>query len=397
MASIRPSLSSSNSGSTLSVHSIANTVTSTAPLTAAYRPPPKDFAAAFGNLQAQYGMGGGGEFLSSSVATALPKKKQRKTPPTQASTSHGQPSSQSSGPTSPVRAHNADAHDNSRVYSSPDHPTAAGNMSKESTATDNDFAPLEGAPPREKSSGVSKLKKILGIAPKRRYRLIFQYGSDRARDLLMNLTYNGKKHVKILNNGSDGDLQIATLSHGLGRCIGYAYVTQFSLRAWTTTSLSMPTAWAKIRFWHMERLLRGCGRLGTDGTCRNEESAVGNSLVFDESRCSAWVHLLFQFGTAQAILLLILFTWRINRMFGEYLPYLTHPPMRSACAPIKAAACGLRPWVGRSVGVNILTPRAANPSIIGVFVENEIQNENFLRSAKLFTSISGCHQNGCIF
>ncbi|KAF8198148.1 hypothetical protein K438DRAFT_1759556 [Mycena galopus ATCC 62051] len=216
MASIRPSLSSSNSGSTLSVHSIANTVTSTAPLTATYRPPPKDFAAAFGNLQAQYGMSGGGEFLMSSLAPVPPKKKQRKTPPTQASTSHGQPSSQSSGPKSLHRAHSVDAHDNSRLYSSPDHPAVAGSTSKEPTASDNDSAPLEGAPPREKSKGVSKLKKMLGITPKDTTAAPDPTLSTES-DLPMNRTHNTKEHVlKILNNGSDGIAALVTDDMGPG-------------------------------------------------------------------------------------------------------------------------------------------------------------------------------------
>ncbi|KAJ7661355.1 hypothetical protein DFH06DRAFT_1325662 [Mycena polygramma] len=58
MTSIPPSLYTSRSASSLSVHSAADTVTSTAPLTAAYRLPPKDYAAAFANLQGQYGMSG---------------------------------------------------------------------------------------------------------------------------------------------------------------------------------------------------------------------------------------------------------------------------------------------------------------------------------------------------
>ncbi|KAJ7465039.1 hypothetical protein FB451DRAFT_1262453 [Mycena latifolia] len=69
MASIRSSLASSQSGSSLSV---ADTVTSTTALTAAHRPPQKDYAAAFASLQEQYGTSG--DFPGRAVAQ--PKKKQ---------------------------------------------------------------------------------------------------------------------------------------------------------------------------------------------------------------------------------------------------------------------------------------------------------------------------------
>ncbi|KAJ7119820.1 hypothetical protein C8R44DRAFT_982430 [Mycena epipterygia] len=80
MTSIHSSLSGSQShsrsGSSSSVHSVANTVMSTTPLTAAYRPPQKDYAAAFAALQAQYGTSG--DFPARAVV-APKKKKQRKT------------------------------------------------------------------------------------------------------------------------------------------------------------------------------------------------------------------------------------------------------------------------------------------------------------------------------
>ncbi|KAK7000596.1 hypothetical protein R3P38DRAFT_3285402 [Favolaschia claudopus] len=61
-------------------HSIAHSVTSTAPLTAAYRPPQKDFAAAFAALQGQYGMGG--DLPTPSGGTPpKKKKKERQEPP----------------------------------------------------------------------------------------------------------------------------------------------------------------------------------------------------------------------------------------------------------------------------------------------------------------------------
>ncbi|KAJ7874228.1 hypothetical protein B0H14DRAFT_2718598 [Mycena olivaceomarginata] len=161
MTSIHPSLSSSRSGSSASVHSIANTVLSTAPLTAAYRPPPKDYAAAFANLQAHYGMSG--DFPGRVAQGVPPKKKQRKPPPpSRPSTSSGQPkSSKSTGPTSLHRTRSLDAHDN---------PPAASGSSKPDAATGDEPAPGEGAPRegKEKLFGVAKLRKVLRLRPQRR-------------------------------------------------------------------------------------------------------------------------------------------------------------------------------------------------------------------------------------
>ncbi|KAJ7258772.1 hypothetical protein B0H12DRAFT_1279977 [Mycena haematopus] len=169
MTSIRPSLSSSHSRSSLSVHSIANTVTSTAALTAAYRPPPKDYAAAFGKLQGQYGTSGG------FPGRVIPKKEKKLPSPLHASTHHGQPSqstaqrigpaSQSTGPmaTSTHTTRVLDAHDSSRRSLSSE---ADVDPSEARVATDDGTAPVEGAP-APKSSGVAKLRKILGFRPKR--------------------------------------------------------------------------------------------------------------------------------------------------------------------------------------------------------------------------------------
>ncbi|KAJ6554982.1 hypothetical protein DFH09DRAFT_1166048 [Mycena vulgaris] len=81
MSSIHSSLPSSHSGSSLSV---ANTVTSTTALTAAYRPrpPQKDYAAAFASLQAQYGTSG--DFPARATVPAEKKKKAPRQPATHA-------------------------------------------------------------------------------------------------------------------------------------------------------------------------------------------------------------------------------------------------------------------------------------------------------------------------
>ncbi|KAF7365650.1 hypothetical protein MVEN_00438600 [Mycena venus] len=191
MTSIQSSLSlsrsESHSGSGSSVHSFANTITSTAPLTAAYRPPPKDFAAAFANLQAQYGMSGDfpGRVVQSQGAPK--KKKQRKSPPSRATTPHGpgQPSSSSSqltssSPTAVATAplHRARTHPmpNPRLSSSSDRVDAARDASNADAATDDKSAvevDLEGQPRgdkdkgKSKASGVSKLRRIFGLRHKR--------------------------------------------------------------------------------------------------------------------------------------------------------------------------------------------------------------------------------------
>ncbi|KAJ7366241.1 hypothetical protein DFH08DRAFT_833778 [Mycena albidolilacea] len=164
MTSIHPSLSSSRSGSSASVHSIANTVLSTAPLTAAYRPPPKDYAAAFANLQAHYGMSG--DFPGRVAQGGPPKKKQRKPPPpSRPSTSSGQPkSSKSTGPS-------LDAHDNPLTTPAPGRVDGGGDSSssKPDAATGDEPAPGEGAPRegKEKLFGVAKLRKVLRLRPQR--------------------------------------------------------------------------------------------------------------------------------------------------------------------------------------------------------------------------------------
>ncbi|KAK7007625.1 hypothetical protein R3P38DRAFT_1658671 [Favolaschia claudopus] len=87
----RQSSPSKHSSSSEDAHSIAN---STAPLTAAYRPPQKDFGAAFAALQGRYGMGS--DLPTPSGGTPPKKKKeqqeQERTPsPRRHSSSHTQP------------------------------------------------------------------------------------------------------------------------------------------------------------------------------------------------------------------------------------------------------------------------------------------------------------------
>ncbi|KAK7042699.1 hypothetical protein R3P38DRAFT_3348620 [Favolaschia claudopus] len=83
----RPSSPSKHSSSSEDAHSIAN---STAPLTAAYRPPQKDFGAAFAALQGRYGMGS--DLPTPSGGTPPKKKEQqeRKPSPRRHSSSHTQ-------------------------------------------------------------------------------------------------------------------------------------------------------------------------------------------------------------------------------------------------------------------------------------------------------------------
>ncbi|KAJ6455460.1 hypothetical protein C8R45DRAFT_1036400 [Mycena sanguinolenta] len=168
MTSIRPSLSSSHSASSGSVHSIANTVTSTVPLTAAPRPPPKDYAAAFAKLQGQYGMTMSDNF----PGRVIPKKeKKRKSPPGRASTPpQSQGPSSTSQSTTPIadpthRTRGLDERDNSRRSVSSERLPAVADTS-EARVTGAVSSPMEEAP-GPKSSRVSKLRKILGLRPKR--------------------------------------------------------------------------------------------------------------------------------------------------------------------------------------------------------------------------------------
>ncbi|KAF7357375.1 hypothetical protein MSAN_01333500 [Mycena sanguinolenta] len=167
MTSISPSLSSSHSTSSLSVHSVANTVTSSVPLTAAYRPPPKDYAAAFAKLQGQYGMTMSDNF----PGRVIPKKeKKRKSPPGRTSTPPSQGPSPISQSTSAIadsihRTRSLDERRDSRRSSSSDRPSAVAGTSK-ARATDDGSASVEEAP-TSKPSSVSKLRKLLGLRPKR--------------------------------------------------------------------------------------------------------------------------------------------------------------------------------------------------------------------------------------
>ncbi|KAJ7914265.1 hypothetical protein B0H13DRAFT_2003099 [Mycena leptocephala] len=160
--SIHSSPPGSHSGSSLSVHSIADTITSTAALTAAYRPPPKDFAAAFATLQGQYGMSG--DFPARAVVP--PKKKQRKSPPSRgASSSNRQPTtSVSTNSTSLDRARSLDSHADRHVLPSSDRVTSTEGTSRATADTGHESALMGGAGgDKGKSSGVSKLKRILGL------------------------------------------------------------------------------------------------------------------------------------------------------------------------------------------------------------------------------------------
>ncbi|KAJ6584356.1 hypothetical protein B0H19DRAFT_1058785 [Mycena capillaripes] len=156
MTSIHSSLSGSHSGSSSSVHSVADTITSTAALTAAYRPPPKDYAAAFANLQAQYGMSG--DFPGRVVAPT--KKKQRKSAPLS-----GTPASGSTNPTSLARAPSLEPHPTDPSLASSEHVGAPGETSKTTPATGHESSlTAEGSEGEKgKFSGVSKLKRMLGF------------------------------------------------------------------------------------------------------------------------------------------------------------------------------------------------------------------------------------------
>ncbi|KAJ7618911.1 hypothetical protein DFH06DRAFT_1236735 [Mycena polygramma] len=168
MTSIPPSLYTSRSRSSLSAHSVADTVTSTAPLTAAYRPPPKDYAAAFASLQGQYGMSG--DFPVH--ASAPVKKKPRKPPPRS-----GSPA----GPCTPTPAagpKNASSQRRARI---PDPPIAAtrrtssdservrapAETSSAMPAGDNEDTAMEGKEgDKGKPSGLSRLKKLFRLGRK---------------------------------------------------------------------------------------------------------------------------------------------------------------------------------------------------------------------------------------
>ncbi|KAJ7162898.1 hypothetical protein C8R46DRAFT_1193568 [Mycena filopes] len=170
--SIRSSLSGSHS-SGASVHSIANTVTSTTPLTTAYRPPPKDYAAAFANLQASYGMSG--DF----PARAAPVKKKKKTQAA-AGTERAGPSgarrqgapeaattrsASTSGPYAPRQPSNP-AHRSPLAR----HPSTSSDA--EPAPPPQNFGPPQAPDPASdrdageksgKPSGVTRLRKMLGI------------------------------------------------------------------------------------------------------------------------------------------------------------------------------------------------------------------------------------------
>ncbi|KAJ7644710.1 hypothetical protein FB45DRAFT_999660 [Roridomyces roridus] len=131
-----PSQSNLSIHSSSSSHSLADTITSTTPLTAASRPPQKDYAAAFAALQSQYGSGGGpGDY---SPASGRVMEKKRKAPP---------PSTSTSAKTDGV-------------------PNTAAGPSPSSTAA-NSPSPAEETPESSSSStSMAKLRKMLTVRRK---------------------------------------------------------------------------------------------------------------------------------------------------------------------------------------------------------------------------------------
>ncbi|KAJ7166305.1 hypothetical protein C8R43DRAFT_1121881 [Mycena crocata] len=160
MSSLHSSVSRSNSSS--SVHSIANTVTSTTALTAAYRPPQKDYAAAFASLQSQYGTSG--DFPGRVVSAGPPKKKQ-KTPASSAGLRSVPSSSTRGQPISPIALPSGTARSplsQPALVSPPDQTSKA--MESRLLASGQGMG--EPGVDKRKSSSVSKLKKIFGVRPK---------------------------------------------------------------------------------------------------------------------------------------------------------------------------------------------------------------------------------------
>ncbi|KAJ7505876.1 hypothetical protein B0H11DRAFT_1976523 [Mycena galericulata] len=159
---------SRSSGSSDSVHSIANTVTSTAPLAAAYRPPQKDYEAAFAMLQGQYGMSG--DFPGPSVHLSTVKKKKQKQPklsPIADIPSGGASSSTPSRhPTGTPSSHPIPRVPDQGSRSSLVSPSAETppTQSPRSSATGVEAStPVEQSDgDKGKTSGLSKLKKIFG-------------------------------------------------------------------------------------------------------------------------------------------------------------------------------------------------------------------------------------------
>ncbi|KAJ7626530.1 hypothetical protein DFH06DRAFT_1141842 [Mycena polygramma] len=165
MTSIPPSLCTSRSRSSLSTHSVADTVTSTAPLTAAYRPPPKDYAAAFASLQGQYGMSG--DFPVH--ASAPVKKKPRKPPPRPRSGSAAGPSTPTPGPgpknvSLQHRARTPDPPIAASRGTSPDSGRVRAPAETSSAMPDPGLERTEGD--KGKSSGLSRLRKLFRLRRK---------------------------------------------------------------------------------------------------------------------------------------------------------------------------------------------------------------------------------------
>jgi hypothetical protein len=145
MSSIRPSLANSHSGSSLSV----NTITSTTALTAAYRPPQKDYAAAFASLQSQYGTSG--DFPARVAAPPKKKKKESKS----ASSADLRGAASSASPHTPAGATSSRTRSSPRLAPVSEHP-----------ATEPDTAG------QQEPGKVSKLKRMFGVRSKGAWRVV---------------------------------------------------------------------------------------------------------------------------------------------------------------------------------------------------------------------------------
>ncbi|KAJ7776813.1 hypothetical protein DFH07DRAFT_951430 [Mycena maculata] len=178
----------SGSGSSTSVHSVANTVTSTTALTAAYRPPQKDYAAAFAMLQGQYGMGGDFPAAPHAVQHTAPVKKKQRKPVSEAdgrgvsSTSREQrpPTSPTTIPVPPIPRLRSVP-----LLASPSARAPPAQLSGRSSADGGEPAPMvKTQEDKGKSSGVSRLKKILGV----RFKGAFRETNDLSQSVRFSLS-----------------------------------------------------------------------------------------------------------------------------------------------------------------------------------------------------------------
>ncbi|KAJ6452144.1 hypothetical protein C8R47DRAFT_289095 [Mycena vitilis] len=159
MTSIPPSPYISPSGSSLSVPSVADTITSTAPLTASYRPPTKDYAAAFATLQGDYGMNGS---LSAHPTGAVPLK--RKEHHSRPAADKPAPSRFANPSSARPRTHESLVTTRRSSGSSERVDWSAQTASAVPVAASSKDAPVRrGEGDKGKLSGVSKLKKIFRL------------------------------------------------------------------------------------------------------------------------------------------------------------------------------------------------------------------------------------------